>query len=116
MVTASAKVLTPYTRTCATVVAIIFALVVVPSLLRTAGPIMPDDGTAPLLRLNRGVDVPESKCREMGTSNHFAIIDARTAREIRCLERIALQPDSSERLTETPLSPSSVLRGPPLPL
>jgi hypothetical protein len=116
MVTAPAEVLTANKRTCATIGTIIFALVVVPLLVRTAGPITPEDGRAPLLCLNRGVDVPESKCREIGASNHLAIIDARTASEICCLERIPLRRDSNELLTETPLSPSSVLRGPPLPL
>jgi hypothetical protein len=101
------------TRTGATIVAIIFTLLIVPSLVRAAGPLAPNDSSAPLLRLNRGVDVPESKCRVVGTSEHVALIDAHTAQEIQWFERTVFQRFSIEPLPDSPLVQPSVLRGPP---
>ena len=113
MVTTPAELHAGSTRTGATIVAIIFALLIVPSLVRAAGPFAPNDSSAPLLRLNRGVDVPESKCRVVGASDHVAIIDAHTAQENQCVERTVFQRLSAEPLPDTPVSPSLVLRGPP---
>jgi hypothetical protein len=113
VLTAPPEVYADNKRTCATIVAIILALLVVPSLVRAAGPLAPNDGRAPLLRLNRGVDVPESKCRAVDTSDHVAIIDAHTAQEIQWFERTVYQRFSIEPLPDSPLRPSSVLRGPP---
>jgi hypothetical protein len=101
-------------RIYATVIAIVLALLVVPSLVRAAGPLAPNEGRAPLLRLNRGVDVPETKCRVIGTSDHVAMIDAHTAQEIQWFERTVFQRFSIEPLLDSPLRPPSVLRGPPL--
>jgi hypothetical protein len=101
-------------RISATIAGIVLALLVVPTLVRAAGPLEPNDHSAPLLRLNRGVDVPESKCRVTGASDHVAMIDAHTAREIRWFERTIFQRFSAEPLSESPIRPPSVLRGPPI--
>lgn len=117
MPTAPPEVYADNKRTCATIVAIVFVLLVVPSLVRAAGPLTPNDRSAPLLRLNRGVDGPESKCRVVGvgSSEHVAMIDAHTAQEIQWFERTVFQRFSIEPLPGNPLRPSSsVLRGPPL--
>lgn len=114
MPAAPPEIYADHKRTYATIIAIIFALLVVPSLVRAAGPLVPNDGHAPLLRLNRGVDVPETKCRVVDTSDHVAIIDAHTAQEIQWFERTVFQRFSTEPLLESPLRPPSVLRGPPL--
>jgi hypothetical protein len=103
-------------RISATVIAIVLALLVVPTLVRAAGPLESDDHRAPLLRLNRGVDVPESKCRVTGASDHVAIIDAHTSQEIRWFARTVYRRFSTEPLPGSPLRPPSVLRGPPLHL
>ena len=114
MLTAPLDIPATSKRISATIAALVLALLVVPTLVRAAGPLAPDDHSAPLLRLNRGVDVPESKCRVTGASDHVAIIDAHTAQEIRWFERTVFQRFSTEPLTESPLRPPSVLRGPPL--
>jgi hypothetical protein len=113
VVTTPAELHAGSTRTGATIVAIIFALLIVPSLVRAAGPFAPNDSSAPLLRLNRGVDVPESKCRVVDTSDHVAIIDAHTAQEIRWFERTVFQRFSADPLPDSPFRRPPVLRGPP---
>ena len=113
MLTAPAEVLAGSKRTCATIVAIVFALLVVPSLVRASGPLAPNDSSAPILRLNRGVDVPESKCRVIGTSDHVAIIDAHTVQEIRWFERTVFQRFFVDPLPDHPFRRPPVLRGPP---
>jgi hypothetical protein len=101
-------------RLSATIIAVVVALLIVPTLIRAAGPLVPDDHGAPLLRLNRGVDVPESKCRVTGAFDHVAIIDAHTVREIRWFERTVFQRCSADPLPDSPPSRPPVLRGPPL--
>jgi hypothetical protein len=113
VLTAAPEIYADTKRLYATVIAVVFALLVVPSLVRAAGPLAPNEGRAPLLRLNRGVDVPESKCRVVGTSEHVVLIDAHTAQQIRWFERTVFQRFSIEPLPDSPLVPPSVLRGPP---
>jgi hypothetical protein len=113
VVTTPAEVHAGSKRTGATIVAIIFALLVVPSLVRAAGPLAPNDSRAPLIRLNRGVDVPESKCRAVASSDHIAIIDVHTAQEIRGFERTVFQRLSADPVPDSPLRRPPVLRGPP---
>src|SRR5262249_57420604 len=98
----------------ATIVALVLALLVVPTLVRASGPLAPIDHSAPLLRLNRGVAGPESKCRVTDASDHVAIIDAHTVEEIRSFERTVFQRFATDPLPDSPLPPPSVLRGPPL--
>jgi hypothetical protein len=112
--TVRADISSGHKRVSATIVAIVFALLVVPPLVRAAGALAPNDNSAPLLRLNRGVDVPESKCRVIDTSDHVAIFDAHTAQEIQWFERTVFQRCSTEPLPEASRRPPSVLRGPPL--
>lgn len=113
MVTTAAELDAGSQRTCATIIAIILTLLIVPSLVRAAGPLVPNDSSAPLLRLNRGVDVPESKSRIVATSDHVAIIDAHTAQEIRWFERSIFQRFSADPVPESPFRRPAVLRGPP---
>jgi len=112
--TAQTQIVAVNRRTCATIVAIVLTLLVVPALVRAAGPLTGNN--TPLLRLNRGVDVPESKCRIAGAPDEIAITLAHRVREMRPVVRRPLPVPAAEPLVEIPFRSPAVLRGPPASL
>jgi hypothetical protein len=112
--TAQTQIVAVNRRTCATIVAIVLTLLVVPALVRAAGPLTGNN--TPLLRLNRGVDVPESKCRIAGAPDEIAITRAHKVREMRPVVRRPLPMPAAEPLVESPFRSPAVLRGPPASL
>jgi hypothetical protein len=112
--TAQTEIVAANKRTCATIVAMVLTLLIVPALVRAAGPLA--GNTTPLLRLNRGVDVPESKCRIAGAPDQIAITRAHRVREMRSVVRRPLLVPDAEPLAESPFRSPAVLRGPPASL
>jgi hypothetical protein len=99
-------------RTRVTIVAIILALLCAPPLVRAAGSLDASTGT-PLLRLNRGVDIPETKCRIAAAAIVIAVVNPATIRDLPSLQRAVFLIVSAQPPAITPALPTTFFRGPP---
>jgi hypothetical protein len=93
----------------ATVLMIVFALFCVPPLVRATGPL--ESTSTPLLRLNRGVDVPESKCRVAPQTDQ--VVAAGAMREVSPVGRPIFLDLFAEPLVPGVSRSPAALRGPP---